>query len=839
QRLAFQHWGVLSASAEHYETKSPGYVAVSCWRSTGCTVSDWSIAASCRVHWSDSSATALAEAELVYRDDHRSDSAFVLMPLIRLSADASAPEALRDSGGEQQPRHHLPGLDHHAVDSAGQRRCRCGPRHALLACAVCQTVGPLLSQPAGRLRWRRRRGGGGGGVELGEPLAEFPADALIGATYRHPFSNAECPVLPSDHVTEDKGTGLVHVAPRARPRGFSTWHQIQTSPRLHGNEAGRFGGPGLGPGPCWTCCAPAQLLAHNGGAGAQLPYDWRTGRPVMLRASSQWFLDTAGLRDRALTALDTVRILPDREAGAMRAFVPPRPYWCISRQRVHGCRSQCCTTSTGDPVYDSQLTRRFAEQRRRDRQRDSWFELSAINSPKNSDSSELRHRRLKKSGDIFDIWMDSGLSWAVAARRATWTLTVRRRCASKVRTSSAAGSPARCCSRWPLTGRPPYKSLAVHGFHCGRDRQEDVQVCWQRGGPGTGDPPSRARRPVSATGLPDAGLATGDRRPASAAADGHVKRLLRSHLRFLLGCVSDLPLSETVRTAICHPADAGYLALLADFVRSIEAAFDACDTGAVCRAAGAAAVAGGRTLPGGREAPALLLPSRQSDRRSAQAALWQSLRAITMATARYCRIWPRTVYAALQSTDSAAGPAESPTSVCLEAWQFPDLSDSSDSRTLLGRQLLALFRLRSAAFAGSDEFAQAASAAARLSLAPLSAGWELLLANDASPWRILDSAGWPRHCAARPSGSSGLPNSSRCGRPIGEWLTDCDLGDVGVLCRGGPARRLQRLPALPPPCAKASAGDTCGDDELLQQCADFLLDGWPLTPRCCTSNSNL
>ncbi|PAA47983.1 hypothetical protein BOX15_Mlig020645g1 [Macrostomum lignano] len=611
-------------------------------------------------------------------------------------------------------------------------------------------------------------------------------------------------------------------------------------------EAGRFGGPGLsesleelngrhclteGSGAVLDLLRRRSLLAHTEALVHSYPYDWRTGRPVMLRASSQWFLDTAGLRDRALTALDTVRILPDREAGAMRAFVAARPYWCISRQRVHGVPIPVLyDESTGDPVYDSQLTRRFAEHVAETGSADSWFELSADQLAEKFGSSELRHRRLKKSGDIFDIWMDSGLSWAVAGEAGDLDADGQASLCVEGQDQFRGWFSSSLLLSVALTGRPPYKSLAVHGFtvdETGRKMSKSVgnvvdpeQVILRHG-------PDGLRYWAASAGLavrPE----IGDR--LLAAADGHVKRL-RSHLRFLLGCVSDLPLSETVRTAICHPADAGYLALLADFVRSIEAAFDACDTGAVCRqleqllsqAAGPYLAAVKHRL--------YCFPADSPDRRSAQAALWQSLRAITMATAPVLPHLAEEVYAALPVDGFGGRPAESPTSVCLEAWQFPDLSDSSDSRTLLGRQLLALFRLRSAAFAGSDEFAQAASAAARLSLAPLSAGWELLLANDALPWRP-EAKEDPRfgrlaetlRCSSvRVVRATEFESLRAADRRV---LTDCDLGDVGVLVEEVRPDVSSDCPRCRRRVAKASAGDTCGDDELCQQCADFLLDGW-------------
>ena len=66
------------------------------------------------------------------------------------------------------------------------------------------------------------------------------------------------------------------------------------------------------------------------------PYDWRTKKPVFLRASKQWFINTDKLKARAMGVLERVEIQPESAGNGFRGVVERRPYWCISRQRVWG-----------------------------------------------------------------------------------------------------------------------------------------------------------------------------------------------------------------------------------------------------------------------------------------------------------------------------------------------------------------------------------------------------------------------------------------------------------------------------------------------------------------------
>ncbi|KAG0254339.1 hypothetical protein DFQ27_006903, partial [Actinomortierella ambigua] len=77
-------------------------------------------------------------------------------------------------------------------------------------------------------------------------------------------------------------------------------------------------------------------LIHEHNYLHKYPYDWRSKKPVILRATSQWFANVGSIKEDALKAIEGVRILPDNARGRLNAFVQSRSEWCISRQRSWG-----------------------------------------------------------------------------------------------------------------------------------------------------------------------------------------------------------------------------------------------------------------------------------------------------------------------------------------------------------------------------------------------------------------------------------------------------------------------------------------------------------------------
>ena len=151
--------------------------------------------------------------------------------------------------------------------------------------------------------------------------------------------------LPGAHVTNTAGTGLVHTAPAHGQDDFRVGLQFSLEGNCAVGEDGRFlpeaGGEFQGlnifrKGVQRVMEMLGEDVMYSEAIIHSYPYDWRTKKPVFLRASKQWFINTDKLKTRAMSVLEGVEIQPESAGNGFRGVVDRRPYWCISRQRVWG-----------------------------------------------------------------------------------------------------------------------------------------------------------------------------------------------------------------------------------------------------------------------------------------------------------------------------------------------------------------------------------------------------------------------------------------------------------------------------------------------------------------------
>ena len=369
------------------------------------------------VYWSPSSHTALAEAELEYRDDHVSTAAFIKYPLCK--APAALAERLRRAKEHisaviwtttpwNLPANRAIGF-HKDIEYSVAR----SSKHGLLLIATTR-----LSE-----------------VEhyLEEALAvvdSFEGKDLIDIWYHDPLFPSgvpERPLLHADFVSEASGSGLVHFAPGHGMDEYELCLHHDISAYAPVDDAGCFTAGGssamdflqgmevLGAGNravLERLSSQGQLLRehqyiHN------YPYDWRSKQPVIVRATEQWFADVGDIRDNALQALQTVDFVPLKSKTRLEAFVKGRSEWCISRQRAWGVPIPALYhVDTGEALMTedslSHILSLF-----KDRGLDAWWtdsELDPAWTPmlqRDKDGYSL-YRRGK---DTMDVWFDSGSSW--------------------------------------------------------------------------------------------------------------------------------------------------------------------------------------------------------------------------------------------------------------------------------------------------------------------------------------------------------------------------------------------------------------------------------------------
>jgi len=188
------------------------------------------------------------------------------------------------------------------------------------------------------------------------------------------------------------------------------------------------------------------------------PYDWRSKKPVITRATPQWFASIDGLRPNVLSAMEKVKFIPESYANRMRPMVEGRSDWCISRQRSWGVPIPAFyRKDDGEalltPEVISHVKGIFAE-----KGSNAWFELPV------EDLLPEEHRAdadlYQKGTDTMDVWFDSGSSWAAVQEELGSPVDLYLEGQDQHRgwfQSSLITSVA-------VRGEAPYKSVMTHGF---------------------------------------------------------------------------------------------------------------------------------------------------------------------------------------------------------------------------------------------------------------------------------------------------------------------------------------------------------------------------------------
>ncbi|PLB37568.1 isoleucine--tRNA ligase ISM1 [Aspergillus candidus] len=371
------------------------------------------------VYWSPSTGTALAEAELEYKEDHVSTAALVKFPVVDIPSHLASNPLLRGKGISAViwtttpwtlPANAVigvhPDLEYSIVQSDAHG-------YLLIAQSRIEYLQSILNEDLG--------------VIVPSVLGSELADRT---TYRSLFkgSDAEAqPIITADFVSADSGSGLVHCAPghgmddyeACVSRGipafapvddhgkFTSLAMPEDPQRLSGKEVLTDGNAAV----LEYIESEGYLISKNQ-YEHKYPYDWRSKRPIIIRATEQWFADVADIRGDAVKALEDVNFVPSSGRVRLENFVKNRSEWCISRQRAWGVPIPALyDRSTGDAVLTkdsvshimSVIEERGIDAWWTDDANDTaWIPASLRNAP------EAGYRR---GTDTMDVWFDSGTSW--------------------------------------------------------------------------------------------------------------------------------------------------------------------------------------------------------------------------------------------------------------------------------------------------------------------------------------------------------------------------------------------------------------------------------------------
>ncbi|MCX5939125.1 MAG: class I tRNA ligase family protein, partial [Cyanobium sp. LacPavin_0920_WC12_MAG_62_9] len=258
------------------------------------------------------------------------------------------------------------------------------------------------------------------GLQL-EPLLSVKGAELEGILYRHPLLERTSPVvMGGDYITTETGTGLVHTAPGHGVDDFNTGKKYGLPVLCPVDEAGNLteeAGPFAGtnvlkdanPTIIEALKAAGALLAEHR-YELRYPYDWRTKKPTIFRATEQWFASVEGFRSQALAAIAEVEWLPASGRNRIESMVGERGDWCISRQRTWGVPIPVFYHRQTGEVLLNEATLRHIQTLIAEHGADVWWERDEAGLLPEAYANQAEHWR--KGTDTMDVWFDSGSSWA-------------------------------------------------------------------------------------------------------------------------------------------------------------------------------------------------------------------------------------------------------------------------------------------------------------------------------------------------------------------------------------------------------------------------------------------
>ncbi len=312
------------------------------------------------------------------------------------------------------------------------------------------------------------------GFENSKELVIFTGEKLENKKCTHPIYDRESLIINGDHVTLEAGTGCVHTAPGHGSDDYIASLKYGIEPYSPVNDGGIFTDEvELFNGQFITKANPMIIetleqkgaLLNSEDISHSYPHCWRCKKPVIFRATPQWFvsMDNTKLREKSLKEIDNVKWIPSWGRERIYGMIENRPDWCLSRQRSWGvpipvfhcekCEGVFVSRESVDKVYDL-----FCEQGA-----DVWFDNDAKYLMPEGSTCKCGSTDFIKDGNILDVWFDSGTSHAAVLDKRDYL----QRPADLYLEGSDQHRGWFHSSLLTAVGRTdkaPYKSVLTHGF---------------------------------------------------------------------------------------------------------------------------------------------------------------------------------------------------------------------------------------------------------------------------------------------------------------------------------------------------------------------------------------
>ncbi len=262
------------------------------------------------------------------------------------------------------------------------------------------------------------------GIEDYSITATFAAGLFENKNCKHPFYDRHSLLMLGDHVTLEAGTGCVHTAPGhgqddylvGLKYGLEIYNPVDDYGRYR-QDLELFGGMKLKDANAAVNEKLSEVgaLLHESQVSHSYPHCWRCKKPIIFRATEQWFIsmEENNLRQKALQEIEKVEWIPTWGRNRIFNMIEARPDWCISRQRSWGVPITIAyCEKCGEALNDGKIMHHIADQFEATGS-DVWFEKKASELlPPGTVCPACGHDKFTKESDILDVWFDSGVSHA-------------------------------------------------------------------------------------------------------------------------------------------------------------------------------------------------------------------------------------------------------------------------------------------------------------------------------------------------------------------------------------------------------------------------------------------
>ncbi len=309
----------------------------------------------------------------------------------------------------------------------------------------------------------------------GDVVLKFLGSKLEGIKARHPFIDRVSSVIPGDFVATGEGSGVVHIAPGHGEDDYEAGLKYNLDIYAPVDDWGKFTNAVADFAGQFVFKANEGIIevlkAKNALSGGvekiihSYPHCWRCKKPVIFRATAQWFISMKShdLRKRCLEEIGKVEWIPSWGKERIYAMVSSRPDWCISRQRAWGVPITLITCEDcGIFIKDDDLFNKIIELTIR-HGADFWFKMNISDITEKQYKCKCGCTSFKKEMDILDVWFDSGVSHAAVLERderLSWPASMYLEGSDQHRGWFQSSLLTSVGTREAL----PYGSVVTHGF---------------------------------------------------------------------------------------------------------------------------------------------------------------------------------------------------------------------------------------------------------------------------------------------------------------------------------------------------------------------------------------